>query len=190
MVSNNSTAKKTGTKPSVDLDQPSSRQGCATGSTAAAQAAVPLPDTFAAPETPALGQVPDFAAIAHAAGRRAAVEWRVDLAASPIAESKLAAWFRFAQSAVTAHASAANFAAGFDSVAEQFSTGAQVPRNLDVIDMLNARHNQVLGILSCILSCIQADLDEEPTLTPATLSNTLWAAQTLLEQAQEAARQL
>lgn len=192
MAINNNTAKNICTDPSADAGQQSSRPGCATGSTATAQAAeTPGTTTEAETATP-VPQAPDFAAIAHAAGRRAAVEWRSDLVDTPIAEFKRAAWHRFEQSGVTVHASGANFNAGFDSVVEQFSTRApkgglgQAPRNLDVIDILTARHNQVLGILSCI----QADLADGPTLTRDTLSNTLWAAQTLLEQAQEAARQL
>jgi hypothetical protein len=54
------------------------------------------------------------------------------------------------------------------------------------VDTINARHHQVLGILSYILADL-ADLEEGASMPPATLSNSLWAAQALLEQAQEAA---
>ncbi|WP_426116314.1 hypothetical protein [Massilia sp. PWRC2] len=71
-------------------------------------------------------------------------------------------------------------------------TKAQVARradDLDRIDTINARHNQVLGILGYILANLE-DLDEGTPMPPAVLSSTLWAAQVLLEQAQEAATTL
>lgn len=68
-------------------------------------------------------------------------------------------------------------------------TKAQVARradDLDRIDTINARHNQVLGILGYILSDL-SELEDGAPMPLAALHSSLWAAQTLLEQAQEAA---
>lgn len=62
----------------------------------------------------------------------------------------------------------------------------KVQREVDIskIDIITARHTQALAILSAIT----ADLtDGEQVLSTDVIAGSLWAAQTLLEQAQAAA---
>ena len=69
--------------------------------------------------------------------------------------------------------------------AKPLATGAPA-RRLDAIDLLTARHSQVLGIMNMILT----DLGDAAHLSKYQIEAALWGARTLLEQAQEATRSL
>lgn len=56
---------------------------------------------------------------------------------------------------------------------------------LDAMDMVNTRHQQVQAILASLFMSLDSS---DPT--QKTLKNTIWAAQELLEQAEDAAAQL
>jgi hypothetical protein len=79
--------------------------------------------------------------------------------------------------------------ANMNDITEQLRATAQHQGHKAAFDTLMARHTQVLGIIEYILADL-ADLDEPPTMSSETLSNTLWGVQALLEQAQDAVRQL
>ncbi len=54
---------------------------------------------------------------------------------------------------------------------------------IDALDLTTARHHQVQAILSSLVMSFDA---KDATPDPLTVQNTIWAAQALLEQAQEA----
>jgi hypothetical protein len=58
---------------------------------------------------------------------------------------------------------------------------------IDALDLVQARHAQVQAILASLSMSFDANASAPVTLT---VQNTLWAAQALLEQAQEAAGKL
>lgn len=76
--------------------------------------------------------------------------------------------------------------ANMNDITEQ-STVAPMARNTGKLDLATARHTQALAILSALT----ADLtDEEPVLSTSVIAGSLWAVQALIEQAQEAVRQM
>lgn len=71
-------------------------------------------------------------------------------------------------------------------VAQLKSPAGRPPRDIRKIDIITARQTQSLAILGAIL----ANLSDDSILSPEMIINNLWAAQTLLQQAQEAASTL
>jgi hypothetical protein len=64
---------------------------------------------------------------------------------------------------------------------------ANQARHIDLIDTITARHTQVQAILESLIGSFSNEESEPNSLT---VQNTIWAAQALLEQAQDKVRML
>jgi hypothetical protein len=78
--------------------------------------------------------------------------------------------------------------ANMNTTTEELKAAARAVRNVTKVDIITARHTQALAILDVLIADIM--IPDESVLPLQTISSTFWAVQALLEQAQEAARDL
>lgn len=72
-------------------------------------------------------------------------------------------------------------------------TNPKTLANIDAIDTAHARLDQGMAVLSVLENIAMRAMEEKANdleLSPAQIAQTLWAARTLLEQAQEAVKRV